>query len=44
MKAQNSSFYDTIKKMLSPRKEQVVFKKYENYTSLVNNFKARIEL
>ena len=44
MKKQNDSFFDTIKKMLSPKSEEVVFKKYENYNSLVTNFKASIDL
>ena len=43
MKKEKDSFFDTIKKMFSPKSEEVAFKKYEDYNSLVSNFKTRID-
>lgn len=44
MKKQNSLFGVLFGKLLNSKRNSLQNKKYKNYTSLVNNFKTRIEL
>lgn len=44
MKKQNGLFAVLFGKILNSKKNSLENKKYKNYTSLVNNFKTRIEL
>lgn len=44
MKRQNNIFNAITSKIINSRKVDISSKKYKNYTSLVNNFKTKIEL
>lgn len=44
MKKQNNTFSAFLGKITGSKKNDFSSKKYQNYTSLVNNFKTRIEL
>lgn len=44
MKKQNTIFSAFLSKITSSKKNDFSSKKYQNYTSLVNNFKTRFEL
>jgi hypothetical protein len=44
MKKQNNVISAFVSKITNSRKEDFSSKKYKNYTSLVNNFKTKIEL
>lgn len=44
MKKNNSAFGVFFSKLVNSRKNSLQQKKYKNYTSLVNNFKTKIEL
>ena len=44
MKRQNNIISALVSKISNSRREDSYSKKYKNYTSLVNNFKTKIEL
>lgn len=44
MKKQNSTFSAFIGKITGSKKNDFSSKKYQNYTSLVNNFKTKLEV
>ena len=44
MKKQNNIISALVSKIASSRKDTLSSKKYKDYTSLVNNFKTKVEL
>ena len=44
MKKQNNAISALISKITGSKKDDFSSKKYQNYTSLVNNFKTKFEL
>lgn len=44
MKKQNNAFSALLSKITGSKKNNLSSKKQQNYTSLVNNFKSKIEL
>ena len=44
MKKQNNIFNALVSKISNSKKADLASKKYKNYTSLVNNFKTKVEL